>query len=154
MVGNGLTLVGGSRRSRCTLPHARTNPLCHQERGNRLPRTILAARLHVRPLPRSTRTPGLNGGQGLLADELPLRSDLSLAPEQLQRLLVVKRRKEIQEACCCIAANAILAYSQGARIDYSWDNSFSAAVRAGAPSWFSRRAVASAVEHGGRRLYR
>jgi hypothetical protein len=62
-------------------------------------------------------------------------------------LLIVNGRTEVEEACCCIVANAILAHWQGARIHFSRDNTFYARVRAGgAPSWFSRKAVVSAVD--------
>jgi len=54
-------------------------------------------------------------------------------------------REEIRAACCCVVANAVLAYWQSARIHYSRDNSFYAAVRAGVPSWFSRSTVVAAV---------
>jgi hypothetical protein len=60
--------------------------------------------------------------------------------------MIVKGGKQVQEACCCILANAILAHWQSARIHYSRDNNFYAALRAGAPSWFSRRSVTSAVD--------
>src|SRR5262245_19251607 len=99
------------------------------------------------PIPRKARR--LTGGQGLLKDELPLRPDLSIAPDRLQLLLSVKGPNEVKAASCCIIANAILAHWQGARIHYSRDNSFYAAVRAGAPSWFSRRVIAAAVDQLG-----
>jgi hypothetical protein len=63
----------------------------------------------------------------------------------LDGLLTVNGGKKVQEACSCILANAILAHWQGARVFYSRDNTFYAAVRAGVPSWFSRSIVVSAV---------
>jgi hypothetical protein len=76
-----------------------------------------------------------------------LRPDISIAPERLQRLLIVKGGEQVEEACRCIVANAILAHWQGTRVHYSRDNTFYAAVRAGgAPAWFSRKSVASAVD--------
>ena len=75
-----------------------------------------------------------------------MRPDLSIASERLQRLLIAKGGKQVEEACRCIVANVILAHWQGARIHYSRDNNFYAASRAGAPSWFSRSAIACAVD--------
>ena len=76
-----------------------------------------------------------------------MRPDISIAPERLQSLMILKGGKQVEEACRCIVANAILAYWQGTRVHYSRDNTFYAAVRAGgAPAWFSRKSVASAVD--------
>ena len=75
-----------------------------------------------------------------------MRPDASVAPEQLQRLFTVKGPKGVQEACSCIIANAILAHWQGARVFYSRDHTFYAAVRAGTPLWFSRRAIVAAID--------
>ena len=54
---------------------------------------------------------------------------------------------------CDFAANAvpatlhaILAHCQGARVFYSRDHTFYAAVRAGTPPWFSRRAIVAAID--------
>jgi hypothetical protein len=92
------------------------------------------------------RSQGLTGDQGLLPDEVLLRPDVSVAPERLQGLFIVKGAKGDQEACSCIIANAIVAHWQGARVFYSRDNSFYAAVRAGTPPWFSRRAIVAALD--------
>src|SRR5262245_50297599 len=86
----------------------------------------------------SGRSRGRFGGRGLLDGELPLRPDLSVAAERVRHLPIMDEREETRAACCCVVANAVLAYWQGARIHYSRDNSFYAAVRAGVPSWFSR----------------
>ena len=97
-------------------------------------------------MPLSGRSRGRFGGRGLLDGELPLRPDLSVASERLQHLPIMDGREEIRAACCCVVANAVLAYWQSARIHYSRDNSFYAAVRAGVPSWFSRSTVVAAVD--------
>jgi len=54
--------------------------------------------------------------------------------------------KERLAAYGCVIANAVLAYWQGARVHYSRDNSFYAAVRAGVPPWFSRSNVVAVVD--------
>ena len=94
----------------------------------------------------SGRSRGRFGGRGLLDGELPLRPDLSVEAERVRRLPIMDEREETRAACCCVVANAVLAYWQGARVHYSRDNSFYAAVRAGVPSWFSRSTVVAAVD--------
>jgi hypothetical protein len=92
-------------------------------------------------------SPAEFGGQsGLLAQEVPLRPDLSIAPEFLRRLRFVVARDEVRQAGCCVVANALVAHWCGGTVFYSRDNTFYAAVRAGVPSWFSRSAIVAAVE--------
>jgi hypothetical protein len=112
----------------------------------RLPRIAPGCGLRVMPIQQSRRASRPTGRQGLLDDELPLRPDLSIAPERLQSLSLTLARKDVQQACCCIVANTIFAHWNGAKVHYSRDNTFYAAVRASAPSWFSRRVIVAAVD--------
>ena len=85
---------------------------------------------------------------GLLTQELPLRPDLSVAPELLRRLRFVAARAEVRQAGCCIVANALLAHWSGEAgwTFYSRDNAYYAAVRSGVPGWYARSTVVAAVE--------
>src|SRR5436190_6315032 len=83
---------------------------------------------------------------GHLTHELPLRPDLSVAPQIMRRLPFVAAREEVQQAGRCVVANALLAHWCVGTVFYSRDTTFYAAVRAGVPCWFSRSAIVAAVE--------
>lgn len=88
------------------------------------------------------------GARGLLAHQQPLNPNLSVAGELPHDLRLVMAREQARTACRCVVANALLAQWQGEStwVFYSRDNTHYAAVRAGVPFWYSRSAVAWAVD--------
>lgn len=95
-----------------------------------------------------TKRPIPATGRGLLANETPLRPSVRMAGALPPALDLDAGDQSVRSALNCIIANAMLAGWQPhiQWLFYSRDNNHFAAVRAGAPAWYSRRTVVTAVD--------
>jgi hypothetical protein len=85
--------------------------------------------------------------RGLLHNEVPLRPDLTLAPELLQRVDLRACGERNLAAQSCLVANALLAHWQDqAWTFYSRDHGHFAQVRAGVPAWYTRKVLVGALD--------